>query len=93
MEDLDPTVLEAIGIREALSWLNRNRCSISIFGMIIADCIKLLSETPSCRILYVRRSTNQIAHTLARAFVSMSGSSVWCTTSPSFFYDILKIDD
>lgn len=47
----------------------------SLHGMLVADCIQLLSKIPSCRISFVSRSANHIARTLARASVFMSGPS------------------
>ena len=46
------------------------------FGFIIADCISLSKEILNCSISFVRRSVNQVAHVLARTFVSMSSLGV-----------------
>ena len=46
------------------------------FGLISADCISLLKEIQNCSVSFVRKSTNQVAHVLYRASVSMSGLKV-----------------
>ena len=43
------------------------------FGLIIAYCISILKEIPNCSVSFVRKSANQVAHVLARAYVSMFG--------------------
>lgn len=88
---LDPTVAEALGIREALSWLKANNfsqvefetdCQLLVFalqqviqpstslGLVVSDCLNLIRELSSISIVFIPRSTNLIAHQLARALSS-----------------------
>ncbi|XP_030477950.1 uncharacterized protein LOC115694989 [Cannabis sativa] len=83
-----PELAEAMGVREALSWLKRkgwHRVTIetdclivvqalrsplpmfSYFGSVISDCKTLLKDVNDVFILFVKRSDNGVAHTIARA--------------------------
>ncbi|XVF61159.1 hypothetical protein PTKIN_Ptkin08bG0107200 [Pterospermum kingtungense] len=55
--------------------IRNNVVDDSIVGMVISNCISLVKEIPNCTICFVRRTTNQVAHTLAKAFASMIGFS------------------
>jgi ribonuclease HI len=79
---------EAIGLLEALKWLNtmhtnhvyletdsmqvvnylNNKCHDSTeFGIIIETCRNLLLYFEHCKVSYVRRQANRVAHDLAQA--------------------------
>uniref|UniRef100_A0A803NKP8 RNase H type-1 domain-containing protein n=1 Tax=Cannabis sativa TaxID=3483 RepID=A0A803NKP8_CANSA len=83
-----PELVEAMGVKEALSWIKRNqpckviletdclvfiqalRSSIEMifmFGQVVKDCKVLLKELKSVSIFFIRRSTNKVAHSFARA--------------------------
>lgn len=67
---LQPAFAEAYGIREVLSWIKglglqlvivnaiqHASTSGSLIGMIVADCVQLISKIPYCKISFVRRSS------------------------------------
>ena len=60
------------------------------FGLIIADYISLLKQIPNYSISFGRRSVNQVAHVLVRAYVSMSSFGVWHLDPPTLIVDVLK---
>ncbi|XP_073126761.1 uncharacterized protein [Henckelia pumila] len=55
----------------------------SYVGLIIEDCRFLALELNSCSFVFVRRSANQAAHTLAKAAGSLSGREGRVIPSPS----------
>ncbi|XP_073137691.1 uncharacterized protein [Henckelia pumila] len=55
----------------------------SYVGLIIEDCRFLALELNSCSFIFVRRSANQTAHTLAKAAGSLSGRKGRVIPSPS----------
>uniref|UniRef100_A0A803P7F6 RNase H type-1 domain-containing protein n=1 Tax=Cannabis sativa TaxID=3483 RepID=A0A803P7F6_CANSA len=84
-----PELAEAIGVREALSWIKANGwqqvtlesdCLLVIqairsplimifsFGSVIQECKALLLELGNVLIYFVKRSSNSVAHSFARAF-------------------------
>lgn len=77
----NPELAEAIGIREALSWVKEQDwptvvvdcdwlldVNLSYFGRVIDECKKLLVEFESRNVTlkFVKRSANKIAHYLAK---------------------------
>lgn len=49
----------------------------AIFGIIVQDCVNLLKHINPVLVRFVYRSTNNVAHTLAKAAYSMSGGGEW----------------
>lgn len=67
-------------------------CNDSIFGSIIANCLLLVSDIPRGKVFFVKRSTNQVAHLLAKTSVSMFGLGKRFSVSPNFIDDIILLD-
>lgn len=118
----DPSLAEAMAVREALSWvknlslcnvlfesdallvvkaLNESSKDISYFGQVIDDCrsanqvvmlSSILQEGQCFSICHVRRSANQVAHSLAKAAGSLSDLRVWADVVPHFISDVLLSD-
>lgn len=61
------------------------------FHTIVLDCIEFFKHFEDVQVEFVHRSANAVAHTLARATHSMSGTQEWCI-APSFISDVLLID-
>lgn len=101
---LQPREVEAVGLREALLWVEkwrRRKCvfecdakevvdavngegGLSYFHMIIDDCREILKHFDEVLVAFVPRSANTVAHLLAKATYSMSGSQEWLNTAPDF---------
>ncbi|XP_019156795.1 PREDICTED: uncharacterized protein LOC109153341 [Ipomoea nil] len=62
-----------------------NSCfsEFSYVGTIIAQCRVLASDIGDVTVCHIRRSSNHVAHALARATGSMSGSQVWENIPPA----------
>ena len=77
--------------------INNNLLLFNTAGLIVNDCKSLFTKIPEALfILYVGRSANMAAHTLARAVSSLSGLQEWVSTTnqptPHFLLDILLKD-
>lgn len=103
-EQLQPREIEAIALREALSWTKewrRNKCifecdakgvveaikeggGCSYFHTIIEDCREILKHFNEVLVVFCYRSANMVAHLLAQATCSMSGTQEWLVTAPDF---------
>ncbi|KAG8638764.1 hypothetical protein MANES_14G060250v8 [Manihot esculenta] len=70
--------------------LNSPHTDSSYFELMINDCKALLQELQYVSFAFVRRSANQVAHTVARAASSMSDFDWVCP--PLFLYDTLSFD-
>lgn len=57
--------------------IRSNKGSSSMTGMVIWDCIDLLSTLSDVRVVFVRRSANSAIHSLARESGSFNGLHVW----------------
>ncbi|KAL8145163.1 hypothetical protein AgCh_003389 [Apium graveolens] len=64
----------------------------SFSGTIMGDCTHLLKHINSVLIQFAFRSTNRVAHTLAKAAYSMSDNEEWFVTPPSFISHVLELD-
>ena len=64
----------------------------SPFGMLIEDCHELANSMENVSFSLVRRSTNSVAHCLARALGSMADSCIWMTSAPGFLVPCLLTD-
>ncbi|KAK3187952.1 hypothetical protein Dsin_027513 [Dipteronia sinensis] len=62
------------------------------FGFIIDECKVFLKDTIDCNVCYVRRSTNNAAHSLAHASCSVSDVHVWGSVPPHFLCNALLSD-
>ena len=61
----------------------------SIFGAVVEDCRKLLKEVSGSSMRFVRRSSNQVAHTLTQASGSIAESKFWLNCIPIFICDAI----
>ncbi|KAJ9189513.1 hypothetical protein P3X46_000796 [Hevea brasiliensis] len=104
-------IAEAMGVREALSWvkgrlfntplvmemdclmvkqaLDRILHDNSYFATLIHDCKFLVKDVASLSFSFVKKSTNQVAHMLARAIGSIFGLAKWSVNPPAFTHDVL----
>ena len=64
----------------------------SPFAMLIANCQKLVSSIVNLKLSFVKRSTNLVAHSVARASCSLSCPTVWDIVEPLFLTPILLSD-
>ncbi|XP_074354386.1 uncharacterized protein LOC141693256 [Apium graveolens] len=64
----------------------------SYFHTIVSDCVELLKHFDNVQVDFIHRSANGVAHTLARASRSMSGSQEWIGVAPEFISDVVIID-
>ena len=53
-------------------------------GFLQQDCKEILNELPEFCISYVIRSSNKVAHALARAAPSSSNRGLWRGSPPNF---------
>ena len=111
--DISPVLAEALGVKEALSWIKRKAWSNvtietdclevvqslrskifpdSYYGAIIGDCLEIWSSLLSVDILYVMRSANLGAHTLARASSFIADRSLQMDELSSDLLCILQKD-
>lgn len=65
--------------------------SPSSFGLIVSDIKEIAMHFIHLNFLFVKRSANQVAHTLARHVVSLSGCMEWFSIPP-FILDVLRLD-
>ncbi|KAL8157102.1 hypothetical protein AgCh_001987 [Apium graveolens] len=75
---------EAIGLKEALSWVKNfgyRRCVFETDAKELAEALN-----------YVPRSANVVAHELARATYAMSDINEWVDTPPDCICDALIVD-
>uniref|UniRef100_M1BW39 Potassium channel n=1 Tax=Solanum tuberosum TaxID=4113 RepID=M1BW39_SOLTU len=72
--------------------LEENLVNYSYFDSLVFDCKTLIQELPFLSLSAVKKLTNQVAHCLASASVSMSGSLEWDTNPPSLITDVLIFD-
>ena len=64
----------------------------SAFHAIIDDCKTLINEISCVKISFIRRSVNQVAHSIAKASASISGSKEWLVEPPPFIIDVMQLD-
>nr|GMD81077.1 uncharacterized protein LOC109164833 [Ipomoea batatas] len=64
----------------------------SQFDLILLDVKDLLSSLQDVFISFAKRSTNRIAHLLARGSLSMSDRRIWDVCPPSFIVTLLSAD-
>ncbi|KAJ8767793.1 hypothetical protein K2173_020733 [Erythroxylum novogranatense] len=109
----NPVLAEAIGLREALSWLKgaftnslvdvevdclelvvaiQGKHYGSYLGGIVSDINSLLDQFQSIAISHVKRSANQVAHRLALASGSLSGSHWLDFVPPAFISNVMLLD-
>ncbi|WOH11862.1 hypothetical protein DCAR_0831358 [Daucus carota subsp. sativus] len=62
------------------------------FHAIVDDCTDLLKHFDEVLVLFAHRSTNMVAHSLARVSYSMSGPTEWLHTAPDFIICMLDSD-
>ncbi|XP_060217124.1 uncharacterized protein LOC132644553 [Lycium barbarum] len=90
-----PLLAEIIGVREALTWLKElfstTRLIVETDNLLVRQALEGI-ELPFFSLSSVKKSANQVAHCLARASASMSGSMEWNTFPPSLITDVLAFD-
>ncbi|KAL2493724.1 uncharacterized protein Fot_37481 [Forsythia ovata] len=64
----------------------------SYFGILIEECRFLARDLPNLKFNWVRRSANQVAHTLAKTASSLHGVADWSHSPPLFIANVL-LDD
>lgn len=64
----------------------------SYFHTIVLDCVESFKHFDAVLVEYVHRSANVVAHTLAKATLSMSGFQEWFNVTPDFISDVLISD-
>ena len=57
---------------EVVNGLNHQSSNISLFDLLIEDCIMLVDSFPQCFFSHVSRNGNRVAHELARLAVDFS---------------------
>lgn len=107
-----PREAEAIGLKEALSWVIDQGYSHCIFetdsaplaaacngspgnayfGALVGDCLHLLKHINPVLVVFAYRSTNRVAHALAKASYSLSDLGEWYVTPPMFLKSVLEFD-
>ncbi|KAM6546616.1 hypothetical protein CsatB_027352 [Cannabis sativa] len=113
MGSLQPHEVEAIGIKEALSWIKTNgwngvilesdclrvisdiQCNkhmVSPYGHIISECKALCAEIGNISLSFVKRSSNRVAHSLARSSLLEADRIFNCFSLP-FVVSSLVLDD
>ena len=71
--------------------LTNHQQDLSLFGLIISDCIQLQAEIPNMQFSFARRTTNVVAHSLARATISWAVAMGWDSTPP-FLLNVINSD-
>ncbi|KAM3340489.1 hypothetical protein P3S68_030360 [Capsicum galapagoense] len=66
--------------------VEENLVNYSYFDSLVFDCKTLFKELSSFPLSSIKKSANQVAHCLARASASVSGSMEWDTNPPSLIY-------
>lgn len=56
----------------------------SLFDTIVQECQEILKHFQEVLVVFVIRSANMIAHTLARAAYSLPGPQEWLQNAPEF---------
>ncbi|WOG94234.1 hypothetical protein DCAR_0313527 [Daucus carota subsp. sativus] len=64
----------------------------SNFYAIIAECVEDFKHLDEVRVQFTFKSANVVAHTLARASISMSCFHEWQGNAPEFISDVLSFD-
>ena len=72
--------------------LNRTSLTSSPFSMLVKDCYDLENSMPNIIFTFAKRSTNNVAHIMARATRSMSDQTVWNFQAPAFLLPGLTQD-
>ncbi|XP_050238335.1 uncharacterized protein LOC126687821 [Mercurialis annua] len=106
--NISPRAAEAMGIREALSWLKD--CQNLIIesdamdvileirnpelseDILIGDCAYLAKQLSNVSFNFVRRSANQAAYILAQNARSISGHQEWYCHFPEFLTNVTALD-
>ena len=70
------TVVESDNL-SIISAINMPKPSLSAFGYVIQDILYLKNSFTYVIFSFSRRSANQVTHTLARAYDSLSDLTVW----------------
>lgn len=61
----------------------------SFFDTIVNDCVELLKHCTDVLVVFAYRSANSVAHALAKAAHSMSGSQEWINIAPEIIECII----
>ncbi|XP_074377333.1 uncharacterized protein LOC141718856 [Apium graveolens] len=64
----------------------------SYFHNIVRECVELIKHFENVLVRFVHRSTNEVAHMLARVSLSMSDLQEWDSVAPSFLSNVLTYD-
>ena len=72
--------------------LNRTSPASSPFAMLVKDCQNLANSMSNIIFTFVKRSTNNVIHIVARATRSMSDQTVWHFQAHAFLFHSLTQD-
>ena len=64
--------------------INKTSPASSPFAMLVKDCKDLANSMPNIIFTFAKRSTNNVAHIVARATRSMSDQTIWNFQAPAF---------
>ena len=64
----------------------------SNFHSIVKECVEGFQHLDDVQVQFIYKSANIVAHTLARASISMSGFHEWQGNVPEFILDVLNFD-
>ena len=65
----------------------------SYYGVLVDDCKILSKDLSECLFVFAKRSTNHVAHVLARAAGSTTDRGVWLYNPPSFISKVMSLDN
>ncbi|KAL2553662.1 uncharacterized protein Fot_07281 [Forsythia ovata] len=72
--------------------LQQNEVDNSYFGLLIEECRLLSSDMPNIKFNWVKKSANQVPHTLTKAASSSHDDLEWSYFSPLFLSTVLFVD-
>lgn len=70
-------VIVEIDYQGFVQCFHRSSEDSSLLGLIVDDCKTIAKDIESCKVEFVRRTTNGVAYKLARVALSMSGKKEW----------------
>ena len=78
--------MDALVVFQALRASNNY---VSLFGLILDDCLSLANDVYDISFSFVRRFVIHVAHELARTSVSWTGPMFWDIDVPAFLHSSL----
>ena len=89
--DIDNVLVETecLGLHLAIT---NSSFDATSHGVIIQDCLDLLSNFDNNNFCFARRSANQLAHLLAQAIGFQIVQEVWLDSPPLFISDVMALN-